>query len=113
MPYGLLGQFIRFAGSGTSRDLTISSNAIPVYLPTGTLSKAVAQGSGTVKSSAGTLLMILPTTSGDIDIKDGNTTNARIAVVAGTTINFTPWGIPFTTSISLSVSSAVATIVYV
>jgi len=126
-------QVIEYASGATSKQLTISSNSIPVYIPAGgalagaqitlsslqivdntpaSLSKAVAQGSGTIKASAGTLFSWIATTSGDIDIKDGNTSIGRIAIVAGQATNLGPWGIPFGTSISLSVSGAVATFVY-
>jgi hypothetical protein len=126
-------QLIEFAGGVSSKALTISSNAIPVYIPAGgafagaqitlssmqivdntpaSLSKAVSLSTGTIKASAGSLFMVLPTTSGDINIMDGTTSVARIAVVAATPREFGPWGIPFTTSISISASAAVATYVY-
>jgi len=120
-----------YASGATSKQLTISSNALPVYIPVGSLagaqitlssvqvvdntpasiSKAVSTSSGTVKASAGTLFMILPTTAGDLDIKDGNTSIGRIAVTTAV-VNFGPWGIPFGTTISVSASAAVATFVY-
>jgi hypothetical protein len=76
------------------------------------LSKAVSLSTGTIKASAGTLFTVLPTTSGDINIMDGTTSVARIAVVAATPREFGPWGIPFTTNISISASAAVATYVF-
>ena len=128
-------QLIEFAGRATSKDLTISSNALPMYFPalqtvavsgaeislssiliidntSSTLSKAVSTSTGTVKASAGTLFSYLATTSGDIEIKDGATSVARVAVTAGSNTNLGPWGIPFTTSISISASAAAATYVY-
>lgn len=78
---------------------------------TATLLKAVSVSSGAVKASAGTLFMILPSTAGDIEIKDGNTVLTRIAVTT-VPINFGPWGIPFGTTISVSASAAVCTYVY-
>lgn len=124
---------IEFAAGTTSKLLSISSNAIPVYIPAGTavggaqitlssmqivdntpasLSKAVSTSSGTIKNGAGTLFGWLATTSGDIDIKDGNTSIARIAIVSGVATQLGPWGIPFGTTISISASAAVATYVY-
>ena len=128
-------QLIEFAAGRTSKDLTISSNAIPMYFPatqtvavsgaeislssvliidntSTTLSKAVSTSTGTIKASSGTLFSYLATTSGDINIMDGATSVARVAVVAGGNTNLGPWGIPFTTSISISASAAVATYVY-
>jgi len=173
---------IEFAGGVSTKSLTISSNALPVYAPAGmataisgvnisnsslavhaaitgvnvsssslavhaaltgvnvsnsslavhaaltglqtslsslqiidntpsSLSKAISVSTGTVKASAGTLFMILPSTAGDIQIKDGDTVLTRIAVTT-VPINFGPWGIPFGTTISMSASSAVATYVY-
>lgn len=125
---------IEYASGATSKQLTISANAMPVYFPNAqsvgisgaqitlssvqvvdntpaSISKAVSTSSGTVKASAGTLFMILPTTAGDLDIKDGNTSIGRLAVTTSV-INFGPWGIPFGTTISVSASAAVATFVY-
>ena len=118
-------ELIEFASAISSKSLTISSNAIPVYFPatqTVTLeildntsrnvSKAVSVSTGTVKASAGTLLGWLATTSGDINIMDGLTSTARVAVIAGVATNLGPFGLPFTTSISISASAAAATYIY-
>ena len=120
-------QALEFAAGRSSKDLTISGNALPVYSigtnislsslqiidnTPASLSKAVSLSTGTIKASAGTLFMVLPTTSGDINIMDGTTSVARIAVVAATPREFGPWGIPFTTNISISASAAVASYVY-
>ncbi len=117
---------VEYAGKGSSKDVSITANSLQVLMPgvqvtlssiqvvdvtPSSLSKAVSQSSGTVKGSAGTLFHILPTTAGDFDIKDGNTSVARIAVTT-VPFNFGPWGIPFTTSISISASAAVGTFVY-
>ena len=118
-------ELLEFAGKQTSKSLTVSSNAIPVYFPatqTVTLaildntsrnvSKAVSVSTGTVKASAGTLLGWLATTSGDINLMDGLTSTARVAVVAGVATNLGPFGLPFATSISVSASAAVVSYVY-
>lgn len=126
-------QVIEYASGATSKQLTLSSNSLPIYIPAGgtlagaqitlsslqivdntpaSLLKAVSTSSGTIKASAGTLFSWLATTSGDIDIKDGNTSIARVAIVAGVATNLGPWGIPFGTTISISASAAVATFVY-
>lgn len=80
-------------------------------LPDGGMSKTVSVSTGTLKAGAGSIYTIIPTTSGDVNISDGTVTTARIPVVAGTPVNFF-WGLPFTTSITISASAAVATYVY-
>lgn len=79
--------------------------------PDAGLTKTASVSTGTLKAGAGTIFTIIPTTSGDVNIKDGATEVARIALVAGTPVNFM-WGFPFTTSITISASAAVATYVY-
>lgn len=80
-------------------------------MPDGGMTKSVSVSTGTLKATPGVLFTIIPTTSGDVNIKDGGTENARLALVAGTPVNFT-WGFPFTTSITISASAAVATYIY-
>lgn len=70
----------------------------------------VSLSSGNVKASPGVLMGYFPTTSGDMEFKDGNTSVFRVAIVAGTVSNIPP--IRFLTSISLSASAAVATLIY-
>ena len=126
MAYGLLGEFIRFATGDTSRSLTISGNALPIYWPApaatmqGSLfwnypagmTKNVSQSSGTVKSTPGTLYMVFCTTAGKLEFKDGNTavTN-RISVALNNVVSWGSTGIPFGTNISLSNSGGAAGIV--
>ena len=118
-------ELIEFAGGVSSKNLTISSNAIPVYFPateTITLeildntdrnvSRTVSTSTGTIKASAGTLLGWLASTTGDINIMDGVTSVARIRITSGATTQLGPFGLPFTTSISISASSAVAAYIY-
>ena len=97
------------AGTAAISGANVSTSAVEVLVRPAS-SKAVSVSSGTVKASAGTLYTILPTTAGDIDIKDGNTSIARIASTTAP-FNFYP-GIPFRTNISISASAGVATFIY-
>ena len=128
-------QLIEFAAGASTKNLTVSGNALPVYYPAtptvavsgaeislssvlivdntaATISKAVSTSTGTIKASAGTLYSWLCSTSGDIAIKDGTTEIARVPVLTGVATSLGPWGMPFATSITVSASAAVVTYVY-
>ena len=123
---GLIGDLLRFAGGLTSRDLSISGGALPIYwpapgstmqsrlywnYPTG-ITKAVSQSSGTVKATAGTLYMVFVTTAGKLEIKDGNTSvTGRLSVAVNDVKSWGSAGIPFGTGISISNSGGAAGIV--
>ena len=115
---------IKYAG-GTSENVTITGGAIPV------LNRAVEPGhdstldrtwGGTksnyltsvtnqqVKASAGVVFGWIATATGDLELKDGNTSLGRVPITIGQVTNLP--GVTFATKITCSASGASATIFY-
>jgi hypothetical protein len=119
---------IRFASGKTSRDLTVTSGAIPVVNRAvepgqdstlnrtwggATASYTVSVSTGTVKAAAGVLYGIWVTTTGSFAIKDGAVNFPPVTLTAGTIwmpLNGT--GVTMLTSITVSASTGVGTFFY-
>lgn len=101
------------AGIATLAGTNVSTSAVEVIVRP-PVSKAVGAGSGNVKASAGTLWGFIPTTGGDLEFKDGNTSIGRWSVTVAQNPLFVSLypGIPMGTNISISASGAVATVIY-
>lgn len=96
------------------RGVNVSNSALEVIATVGTTttpSYAVSISTGTVKATPGVLYGFWGSTAGTMAIKDGSN-QLGVVTISANVIQSLPSPIYCTTSISISASSAVATVLY-